>query len=286
MSSLAQYAGYESVAAAVVFAILYVPLFLLFLWNSSKRPTRVYFVLTFFCVVRVTAFIIRAVLAGGSFSTNTALSLIQADTVLFGVGYFGLLFSAYDLVLNLEQVVSNNKAKENKIIRLTQNRRLFRLALLIAVALGIASSSNISSDGTIPSSSVALREASTIMFLVLTALLAFQTLYFSRIKFANRNTSISAYKQESFGAKHGIFILTVISILLLIREAFYTATMTPDQHWKQYSEKYWYPFVATTEILAVMCYLAPGLVPSAKEVKERVESQKQGFQTIQSNATV
>lgn len=80
--------------------------------------------------------------------------------------------------------------RENPLITLTRNRRLFRLVMTIAVALGIAASSSVKSDGSLPSSSTALREASTIIFLVMTALLVLQTLYFARVKMLNRYTAV------------------------------------------------------------------------------------------------
>jgi hypothetical protein len=49
--------------------------------------------------VRVTAFIIRSVLASSS-SAGENLGLLIGDEVLFGVGFFGLLYSAYTLVLD------------------------------------------------------------------------------------------------------------------------------------------------------------------------------------------
>ncbi|KAF9526921.1 hypothetical protein CPB83DRAFT_816514 [Crepidotus variabilis] len=278
----AHYIGYDNLPASIVFAVLYAPLFFWFLRKSFTHPTYVHFVLTLFCLIRVVAFIIRAVLAGSS-NAGTNLGLVIADQILFGVGYFGLLYSAYTLVLDLEQATDKvQNTDENPIITLTKNRRLFRLLMTVAVALGITASSNVNSDGSSPSYANALREASTIIFLVMTALLVFQTVYFARIKMMNRHTSIqnpqapiNTDRQDSFGAKHGIFILVVISLLLLIREIFITATMTPSNRPKQYNEHFWYPFVATTEFLAVVCYVTPGLVPSAKDINMRTTNMHQ-----------
>jgi len=50
--------------------------------------------------VRIAAFSIRAALAGIE-SAGQNLNLVIADEVLIGVGYFGLLYSAYTLVLDL-----------------------------------------------------------------------------------------------------------------------------------------------------------------------------------------
>jgi len=114
----AKYMGFESVPAAVVFGVLYLVLFALFIGTSIKHKTSVYYSLAFFCArasyfhftiidmrfisfsVRITAFAIRAVLAGSE-SAAENLGLLTADEILFGVGFFGLVYSAYTLVLDL-----------------------------------------------------------------------------------------------------------------------------------------------------------------------------------------
>ena len=50
-------------------------------------------------LVRVTGFTIRSVLAGSE-SAGETLGLVIADQILSSVGYFGLLYSAYNLVLD------------------------------------------------------------------------------------------------------------------------------------------------------------------------------------------
>lgn len=49
--------------------------------------------------VRITAFVIRSLLASAS-SAGENLGLLIGDEILFGVGFFGLLYSAYTLVLD------------------------------------------------------------------------------------------------------------------------------------------------------------------------------------------
>ena len=53
----------------------------------------------FFFKVRVVAFSIRAVLAGST-SAGENLGLVTADEALFAIGYFSLIYSAYNLVLD------------------------------------------------------------------------------------------------------------------------------------------------------------------------------------------
>ena len=66
--------------------------------------------------------------------------------------------------------------------------------------------------------------------------------------------------------KFGNYILLVISLLLVIREAFATATVNDSA--KQDSEPFWYPFLAVTEFLVVVLFSTPGLVPRQDEVPE------------------
>ena len=53
----------------------------------------------FLFLVRVVAFVMRAVLAASE-STAENLKVVIADEALFGIGYFSLIYSAYNLVLD------------------------------------------------------------------------------------------------------------------------------------------------------------------------------------------
>jgi hypothetical protein len=62
-----------------------------------------------------------------------------------------------------------------------------------------------------------------------------------------------------FGDRNGNYLLCLISLLLLIREVFLTATIANPA--KQNDERLWFPLVALPELLAVVCYSVSGLVP-------------------------
>ncbi|PPQ91306.1 hypothetical protein CVT25_006600 [Psilocybe cyanescens] len=249
--------GFHSVAAAVIFTVLYVPLLGWFVRQSFFRPTYVHFVLVVFCTIRIAAFAIRAVLAGSSTAGET-LGLVIADEILFGVGYFGLLYSAYTLVLDLE-LLCGGPPPRSPILVLVKNRRIFRLAMLVAVVLGVYSASHNNGQG---STSSALHKVSIIIFLVLTVLQAFQTVMLARTEYAGDSQYLQG--QKSLGRKHGVMILLAISALLLVREAFSAATMSNST--KQDNEHLWYPLLAVPEILAVILYATPGLVPKRDEL--------------------
>jgi hypothetical protein len=63
-------------------------------------------------------------------------------------------------------------------------------------------------------------------------------------------------------------ILSLGALLLLVREVFYTATITNTA--KQNEEHFWYPLVAVPEILVVILSATPGLVPRREEIQQRL----------------
>lgn len=265
MSSTINYAkavGIESLAGAIIFTILYIPIFLWFIRQSFVNPTHVHYTLTFFCTLRVVAFAIRAVLAA-SVSAAENLNLVIADEALFAIGYFSLIYSAYNLVLD-RILLSDPTPPNNPILRITQNRRLFRLAILLGLILGIVSSSTSSSNGS--TSSESLHIASTVIFLVVTILQAIQTIYLASKHIVSGQNQYYQKGKNSLGVRYGNYVLLIISLLLVVREAFATATVKNSA--KENNEHWWYPFLAIPEILAVVLFATPGLVPRQDEVPE------------------
>ena len=65
------------------------------------------------------------------------------------------------------------------------------------------------------------------------------------------------------GSTYGIYILLVMSILLVVREAFFTATAGNTT--QQNKEALWYPLAAVTEFLVVALFATPGLVPDRRD---------------------
>ncbi|KAG5338272.1 hypothetical protein C0989_007781 [Termitomyces sp. Mn162] len=197
MSTKINYAkilGVESVAPAAVFAVAYLPLFVWFVRQSIGRPTYVFIKSVVFMprlieayVVRIAAFTIRAVLAGSE-SAGENLSLYIADSVLFGVGFFALLYSAYTLVLDRWSLL--DAPPERGVLRLTQNRTIFKVIMLAAVVLGIIGSSKASSSD--PQNGKVYRMASSIIFLVLTAVLAAHTIRLALTE-GKKTSSIDTY---------------------------------------------------------------------------------------------
>lgn len=59
-----------------------------------------------------------------------------------------------------------------------------------------------------------------------------------------------------------MYTLCLIAILLLVREIYLTATLNTTRQ----NEASWYPLAALPELLAVLLFAVPGLVPEKSEL--------------------
>ncbi|KAH7918265.1 hypothetical protein BV22DRAFT_1134715 [Leucogyrophana mollusca] len=138
----AEYLEIHSLAGAVIFAILYLPVLAFFVTKAFARPTYVYIILCLFATIRVTAFILRAILTR-VYADQINLSFFLAYEIIYNVGFFGLLYSTYILGADRDAFARN----DNIISRIIQKRFLFRLCLMAAVAIGITGAVQSSSGG-------------------------------------------------------------------------------------------------------------------------------------------
>ncbi|KAI9571395.1 hypothetical protein HD554DRAFT_2016948 [Boletus coccyginus] len=250
----ATYSGIHSLAAPIVFAVLYSVCFLYFLAKAIARPNYVYIIMTFFCSIRITAFILRALLASVQADAES-LNFYLAYAIIYNTGFFSLLYSVYSLVDERADLATN--PPRGLISRLLRNHFLFRLALTAAVTLGITGSieSSLGSSQSTIDTGNTLREAAVYIFLVCAILVCIHTYFLARVEFSE-----GGYRSSNkLGSTYAIYILLVISALLVARESFFTATVKDTA--KQNNEAYWYPFAVVTEFIAVVLFAAPGLVP-------------------------
>ncbi|KAJ7766352.1 hypothetical protein DFH07DRAFT_1058713 [Mycena maculata] len=251
--------GIHSVAGAAIFAVLFFGMGAWFLRQSIKYTTFVYITLTLFCSMRVPAYIIRAIMAHST-SEGSDLNLFIADQVLFGVGFFALLYSAYTLTLDRD-IIAGGEPGNIFSLNLLRNRHAFRMFLMAGVALSIVGVvDSTSSSASEVSTGHTLRKAGTIVFLILTVLQVAQMIWFAK------DTSYSKSSARPWGDRNGKYLLAIISIMMLVREVFLTATMNNSN--KQNDERLWYPLVALPEFLAMICYSVSGLVPTRAALKE------------------
>ncbi|KAF8136516.1 hypothetical protein EV363DRAFT_1544125 [Boletus edulis] len=256
MPDYASLFGIKSLAAPIVFAILYFPFFVYYFSKAIARPIYIYIIITLFCAIRIAAFVIRALLASVK-SDQDNLHVLIAYEILYNTGFFGLLYSAYSLVTARVAVAKN--PPNGPISRLLRHHFLFRIALSAAVAIGItgAIQSGLGTTTSTINTGNTLRKVAIYIFLVCTILVFLQTLFLARVELSDGGYRGSA---GQIGSKYDIFFLLVISLLLLVREAFFTATANKLD--KQYNEAFWYPLSVVTEFIAVILFATPGLVPA------------------------
>jgi len=270
----AKFGGDSSVPAAVVFALLYAPLIIWFGRFLFVRFDRPVFSLTLFCIFRTAAFVLRAILIDVK-SVGENLGAYIADEVLFSIGFFGLLLAAYEVVAERTEYVEksyfdsgiqHNTEPRTPIIalliRIARNSHIFRAALMAALIIGIIGVSDAtSSNKSTASTGASLRKVSTVIFLVLTGLQALNTFYLAKLELSDQGIRFPNHAR--FGTKSGSLILSLISILLLIREVFIIVTINNLQ--TQNNEHFWYPLVVVPEFVSVILYVIPGVLPP-KEV--------------------
>ncbi|KAF5317993.1 hypothetical protein D9619_012058 [Psilocybe cf. subviscida] len=253
--NFAKRSGMISVPAASVFAVIYLPLLCWFILLWLRNPTNALCAPT----VRIPSFVIRAMLAGNWHFAAENLGLVVADQVLFGVGFFGLLYSAYILVLD------------------RRNRTLFRALLSAAVLLSIVGASMATPTRSVTTDHklLALRQASTSIFFVLTVLQAALMLRLVFMELRDLANHISRAGLQSaatnFGSRYTMPLLIAVTSLLLIRQTF--AMVTVNDSVTQNKENYWYPLITVPELLAVLLYAIPGLVPRTTQPEGSKEQQ-------------
>lgn len=108
----------SEVSAAIIFTAVYFPLLFFAIFRAVRRPTFVFIVLCLFCIgeslvgcydegilkcfvtpARLIAFAMRAVLAGSN-TAGQKINVVVAEAVIYSVGFSGLLYSAYTLILD------------------------------------------------------------------------------------------------------------------------------------------------------------------------------------------
>jgi len=262
MSSASNYAkanGIASTPAAVVFVVFYTLCSALWFWKSIHQRSIIACVLFCFSIDRVAAFILRVLLASNN-SVDGSLRVYVAYESAFDAGYLGLLLSGFTLALD-RQNHTGTPIPKSTLLKLSRSHRLYQILLCIAAACVIYGS--VETATVYVSTGNTLRKVGTITFVVLTALLFFQTFMLWYLE--RRGTGNSAISPFC-GARHGVSLLSAICVLLAIREVFLMATF--KNQIAQDREAFWYPFVTAPEFLALLIFATPGLIPGSAQNKQ------------------
>ena len=91
--------------------------------------------------------------------------------------------------------------------------------------------------------------------------------------------------KDSVGVRFGNHILLVISFLFIIRELSSVAISNTDIEESIY-QQIWYPLIPVPEILIVILYITPGLVPRREELQQHHAVQQHTTTEYKEMATV
>lgn len=249
MSANNDNSAHYNIPAAILFIVLYSPLLSMFIWRRLHYALWTYTISAIYCVARVASFSIRAVLARLP-STADHSGLKIALAVLSSIGFVGLIWASYEMILDRERITGIPLNGFPAII-LTKRHFVYfvmTVASIIDIAGSIQWLSAKDSDGR--KTARDLRNASVYIFFGISVLLALQML-------------LVAYRElitpSPTGLRYIAPLLAAHMMCLMTRECFQTATSNYSSD--QIKEALWYPLVAVPELLAVSILAIPGIVP-------------------------
>jgi hypothetical protein len=261
----AKAAGIDSFILALVFCVIYIPLFVVFFVKWMRNTVYVLGAAALFCIVRIAAFGMRAAFTKSS-SLADNKNMVIAESIIYSIGFFGLLSGAYNLVLDREEAVGTQNPDPLRFV--TGNRHIMRMIMSAAVVMGVIGAI----DSQDPTKSAAqmktgtnLRKISIVIFLVVCILMVVHTLL--SITAEKKSSPDEKAYTSSFGHTHGMKVLLITGLFLTLREVFYITTMNNLK--RQEEEKLFYPFGALPELLAVLTLLVPHLVPPTQGLLPR-----------------
>ncbi|KAJ6509133.1 hypothetical protein DFH09DRAFT_1374808 [Mycena vulgaris] len=246
--------GIQNKWAPILFAVIYFLVMLWYLVQAVRRHAWVYGGLAFFSALRVISFSLRAAMANNHRNDAFNRKIAIAYEIIYNVGFFSVLLSAYRLLHDRRRLAKINQARDrgssflHRMMGGFHKARIIELLLLVAVILGaIGIADALGANAGRINLGNRLNDASTYIFLARSV----------------RGTGTAA--PSPIGASHHHLILLGITALLLLRMLFYASTVhqratgqqTPTSQAAstikrnaQGNEHLWYPLAALAELLA------------------------------------
>lgn len=249
----ASYVGIDSLPLAIVFAAIYVPLAAFFIFRAIRNPILALIMMVLFCFLRVTAFAMRAYIAASTSAAQNK-TLVMVESIIYGVGFLGVLNSVYNLQIDRQEASGRNQ-HYNPFNRITGNGHVVHLVLFGAVVLSIIGTTDVYSAKSV-SLGKTFREIAAIMFAGVTGILVLRCALHLR-EHASFNGQYK--RQESIGEKYGNHILLLISLVFLLREVYLVITVNNAS--TQKNETLFYLLEAVPELIGVCLVATPGLIP-------------------------
>ncbi|KAJ7027142.1 hypothetical protein C8F04DRAFT_1123212 [Mycena alexandri] len=282
-TNYAQIIGIHNKWAPIVFAVIYALVMVWYSVQAIRRHGWVYGFLALFSALRVVSFSLRAAMANNHHNAAFNRQMAIAYEVLYNIGFFSILLSAHRLLNDRRRLAKIDRAgsRLHQSMSRFHKGRFIELLLLTSVilgAIGVAFALGTNTGRTDVGNK--LGQASTYIFLATTVFIVLLTFLGIHIERALRRKSTGAStgggSALSGATNHHHLILLIIAALLLLRILFYAATIhqratgqpTPAsqaassiKQTAQGNEHLWYPLAALAELLAVLFFLTPALVP-------------------------
>ncbi|KAJ7473579.1 hypothetical protein B0H11DRAFT_1728930 [Mycena galericulata] len=267
--------GIKNKWAPILFAVIYFLVMIWYLVQSIRRRGLVYIGLAFFSALRVVSFSLRAAMANNHRNDAFSGKMAIAYEVLYNIGFFSILLSAYRLLHDRRRLakIDKGRSKLHRILGGFHKGRIMELLLLISVILGaLGTSYALGTNSGRTKLGYSLGEAAAYIFLAVTIIIALLTFLVIHIE-RGRDSGSSA--PSPLGTSHHHLILVGIAVLLLLRMLFIAATIhqratgqqtttsaasSAIKKTAQGNEHLWYPLAALSELLAVLLFLTPGMV--------------------------
>jgi len=255
--------GIESFPASLTFTLIYVALLFIYIFRAMRNSTYVLWITALFCQIRIVSFAMRTALIKNERAAQN-FDLVLAEQVIYGIGFFGVLYSTYTMVLDRE--IIKGTSGRGALSKVSGSRFFIRLCLFAAVGLGISGAiqAGVGTKQSTIDLGKKLRIVAAVIFFLITLLLVVHTALSISVE------SKLDEKDHSSLAPYGLHLLLVIANILLVREVFLLATTNKDE---QFKEHLWYPFAAGTELAAIVFFLVPGIVPQKAELVEAKRNQ-------------
>ncbi|KAF7363967.1 hypothetical protein MSAN_01055200 [Mycena sanguinolenta] len=304
-TNYAQILGIQNKWAPIVFAVIYFLVMVYYLVQAIRRHAWVYGGLAFFSALRVVSFSLRAAIANNHRNDAFNGPMATAYEVLYNIGYFSILLSAHRMLHDRRWMSKINNARSKgrstlpyRLMGGFHKGRIMELLLFLSIilgAVGVAYSLGTNTGRT--ELGYKLNDASTYLFLVATLAIVFGTFIVIHSERLLRGSVLTS--QPSVGTSEHV-ILLIISALLLLRILFYASTVhqratgqpTPTsaasssiKQTAQGNEHLWYPLAALAELLVVLLFLTPKLVPLRSMVMRHRRDNANGFNEKNNNTT-
>ncbi|KAJ7686016.1 hypothetical protein B0H17DRAFT_1137211 [Mycena rosella] len=267
--------GIQNKWAPILFAVLYFIIMIWYLIQAVRKRAFVYAGLALFSAMRVVSFSLRAAIASNHHNAAFNRQMATAYEILYNIGFFSLLLSAYRLLHDRRRLAQMDKARNGlqRALSGLHRGRFVELLLLAAIVLGaVGGAFALGTDTGRTRVGDRLTSASTYILLAVTLFVVLLTFLLISLERALRRTGTPS----PLGASSHHALLVFIALLLLLRILYFAATVhqrangqpTPAsqasstvKQTAQANEHLWYPLAALAELLAVLLFLSGGLVP-------------------------